>query len=103
MPKPKGGRGKAAPYTTRQVRVPEPVIPQVDRLIEKYQDYLEHEEDVNNPPSFLIENKPVDKFIPDEKLQEIKIILEDALKLKANAGGAIKERIRLVLQLLCAE
>lgn len=36
MTKHKGGRGKKAPYETQVVRVPVPIIPQVDQLIEDY-------------------------------------------------------------------
>lgn len=108
MPKPKGGRGKAAPYTTKQVRVPEPIISQVDQLINLYQDYLENGGDALSPPEFM-QNKPVDKFVEEEdkvvnrfKENSNKIIseLKEALKLKANTGGAIKAKIKLVLELL---
>jgi hypothetical protein len=95
MPKPKGGRGKAAPYQTRQVRVPEPIIVQVDNLIEEYQTYIISGGDPLNPPDFL--NKPVNKFI---QKQEIVDILQNALVLRANAGGAIKNKIRLALESL---
>jgi hypothetical protein len=36
MSKPVGGRGHKAPYVTTHVRVPEPVKPDVERLIEDY-------------------------------------------------------------------
>lgn len=98
MPKPKGGRGKAAPYQTRQVRVPEPIINQVDQLIEQYQDCIASGGDSKHPPSFIQgENKPVDKFID---IEQIVNILQEALKLKANAGGAIKKKIKEVLNVL---
>ncbi|MEA5619738.1 hypothetical protein VB711_18095 [Cronbergia sp. UHCC 0137] len=61
MAKPKGGRGKSAPYTTRQVRVPEPIISQVDKLIELYHEYLEAGGDASNPPDLLMA-KPVNKL-----------------------------------------
>jgi len=98
MPKPKGGRGKAAPYTTRQVRVPEPLIAQVDTLIEQYQEYIASGGDVMNPPKFLDTTpKPVDNF---RNNSEIVNILQEALKLKANAGGKIKERIREAIDII---
>lgn len=108
MTKPKGGRGKTAPYTTRQVRAPEPIISQIDRVIERYQEYISNGGDPENPPD-LTDIKPVDKFSKGEdKLvnrfnankEQIIVELEEALKLKANSGGAIKEKIRLVLSLL---
>lgn len=95
MPKPKGGRGKTAPYKTRQVRVPEPVIDQVDNLIEEYQQYIISGGDPSTPPKLF--NKPVNKFV---ERQEIINILQEALALKANAGGAIKQKIRLVIKIL---
>jgi len=99
MPKPKGGRGKVAPYQTRQVRVPEPVINQVDNLIEEYQSYIASGGDPLTPPKFI--NKLVNRFIDK---QEIIDILQEALGLKANAGGAIKQKIRLALEVLnCVE
>lgn len=36
MAKPAGGRGKKAPYKTTHVRVPEPLKPQVESLIEQF-------------------------------------------------------------------
>ena len=108
MPKPKGGRGKVAPYTTRHIRVPEPISSQVDELIELYQNYLEQGGSTNVPPKFVIhkpvnnfeeeQEKLVNKFIDDK--EQIVLMLEEALKLRANAGGAIKEKIREVLQIL---
>lgn len=124
MSKPKGGRGCKAPYNTHQVRVPEPVIPQVHSLIERYQDYLTDGGEPKLPPKFLAQdNKLVDKFIADLKLElerakkevnqlqseckrlkrrtaEANKTLTSALSLKANAGGAIKKEIEKVLPLL---
>lgn len=108
MPKPKGGRGKAAPYFTRQVRVPEPLISQVDKLIESYQDYISEGGNPISPPDLCNykaannfnneEKKLVDNFIKHHIL--IISLLKNALKLKANSGGAIKEEIRRVFGLL---
>ena len=36
MSKPKGGRGKRAPYETTVVRVPDPVLEQVEAICEAY-------------------------------------------------------------------
>jgi hypothetical protein len=38
--KPKGGRGKKAPYATKLMRVPEPIAAQVDALGLQYQGQL---------------------------------------------------------------
>ena len=45
MEKPKGGRGKKAPYKTEQMRVPTPIKDQVNALIAKFRDSL------NNDPT----------------------------------------------------
>jgi hypothetical protein len=98
MPKPKGGRGYKAPYETHQVRIPDPIAPQVHSLVERYQDYLANGGNPEKPPQLLDQAKPVDRF--KSKKAEINEILQEALKLKANAGGAIKKEIEKVLQLL---
>jgi hypothetical protein len=100
MPKPKGGRGYKAPYETHQIRVPDPIADQVHTLIERYQDYLERGGEVDQPPSLLDQSKPVDKFITGEKQFVAVRILEQALRLKANAGGAIKKEIEKALVIL---
>jgi hypothetical protein len=98
MPKPKGGRGYKAPYETHQVRIPDPIAPQVHSLIERYQDYLTSDGDPEKPPQLLDQVEPVDKF-KIKRHKAIKI-LKESLNLKANAGGAIKKEIEKALQLL---
>jgi hypothetical protein len=51
--KPKGGRGKKAPYETKQMRIPQPIAAQVEALCSRYQDFLVLGGDPANPPSFL--------------------------------------------------
>ena len=36
--KPKGGRGKVAPYATTTMRIPLPIKPDIDRIIDNYRD-----------------------------------------------------------------
>lgn len=38
MSKPKGGRGIKAPYETTHLRVPVPIKPELERLIERYKE-----------------------------------------------------------------
>lgn len=40
MNKPKGGRGKVAPYESTHVRVPLPIKPKVDRMVEEYRELI---------------------------------------------------------------
>ena len=51
--KPKGGRGKKAPYDTKLMRVPEPIAAQVEVLSSHYQEFLATGGDPANPPLFL--------------------------------------------------
>ncbi len=53
--KPKGGRGKKAPYDTKLMRVPEPIAPQVDALSLQYQEFIAAGGDPANPPFFVLE------------------------------------------------
>lgn len=116
MAKPKGGRGYKAPYETHQIRVPDPIAEQVHLLIEKYQEFIEEGGNAVEPPEFLqnqnTDNKVVDNFKIlveqyyaqieeyNKNIQEALSILEGALKLKANSGGAIKREIEKSIKLL---
>jgi len=53
--KPKGGRGKKAPYATKLMRVPEPIATQVDALGLRYQEFIAAGGNPANPPFFLVE------------------------------------------------
>ena len=46
MDKPKGGRGKKAPYETTHMRVPLPLKAQIEKLIEDYRLSLDNETDL---------------------------------------------------------
>lgn len=110
----KGGRGKKAPYQTVHYRIPEPIKPTVEILAEQYrqlivaQSLTEAEEllewirlTITN--SQAVSKKPGTKFntkFNENDLEQVVSILQDALKLKANAGGAIKQCIREAINLL---
>jgi len=118
MAKPKGGRGYRAPYETHQIRVPDPIASQVHSLIERYQNYLSTGGNPDAPPKLLDQSKVVDNFCAiqilrskgtqlEDKLKAVdnfrantRGVLENAMKLKANAGGAIKKEIEKVLKQL---
>ncbi|MBD2482090.1 hypothetical protein [Planktothrix sp. FACHB-1365] len=93
----KGGRGKKAPYQTVVIRVPEPLKDIVEQLIEEYRQTgeLKPVTSIEDKPVTSIEQEPVTSIS-----QQLKDILEDALTLKANAGGKIKDAIRQALSLL---
>ena len=51
--KPKGGRGKKAPYHTKLMRVPEPIAAQVEALGLQYQEFIAAGGDPATPPLLL--------------------------------------------------
>lgn len=65
MDKPKGGRGKEAPYETKQMRVPVGLEAQVQELISRFRGWIFQSGfhsgiGTSNPPWLL--DKPVDNF-----------------------------------------
>lgn len=106
----KGGRGKKAPYQTIHYRIPEPIKPTVETLAERYRELIiaqfpnEADEMLKRVQEAIIDNqkernKDGTKFTEID-LEQIIEILQQALKLKPNAGGKIKERIKLALMIL---
>lgn len=106
----KGGRGKKAPYQTVHYRIPQPIKLTVEALAEQYRELVtaestvEAEEMLERVHSSITgdvpnENKPGTKF-NEADLEQIVSVLQEALTLKANAGGKIKDRIREALKLL---
>lgn len=57
-----GGRGKNAPYKTKSARIPVPLDSQIAEIKKRYLQYLEQGGDVNNPPYYLTDIKPVERF-----------------------------------------
>ena len=106
----KGGRGKKAPYETVHYRIPQPIKPSVETIAERYRELVtadsaaEAEEMLERIQTSILgdvldESKPGTKF-NEANLEQIVSILQEALTLKANAGGKIKDRIREALKLL---
>ena len=81
MPINKGGRGKKADYETKVIRVPLPIVDEVETLIQCFRDDLL--------------DKP---FSDGRSLDEAMIIASNILKSKKSA----KESIRKLLQVLYA-
>lgn len=79
MTKPVGGRGIKAPYKTRVVRVPEPVLDQVQTIIDAYR---------------LGDEIPTDKPVTGYELIRDEV---DAWRKSAKVG---KERLEKLLQLI---
>ncbi len=64
MTKPKGGRGKKAPYKTKLMRVPVPMKAQVKQLVDRYQSYLTSGGDALNPPMLLGDSESINGSKP---------------------------------------
>ncbi|AFY85501.1 hypothetical protein [Oscillatoria acuminata] len=67
MAKPKGGRGKKAPYETKQMRVPVPLESQVMQLCDRYRGFIEAGGNPNEPPSMLesrTRSQLIEEFAP---------------------------------------
>ena len=48
------GRGKVAPYKIKHIRIPVPLISQINEIKKRYYEYLESPNaDLENPPSFI--------------------------------------------------
>ncbi|MFN7662109.1 MAG: hypothetical protein ACK5PQ_00030 [Alphaproteobacteria bacterium] len=92
MDKPKGGRGHKAPYRTTHLRVPDPIKDDLQSIIDQWRaDYL------NGEPTAIPTGKT-----PNDNSKAI-ALLTDALSLKANAGGKIKQQIREAIAILRGE
>lgn len=106
----RGGRGKKAPYETIHYRIPQPIKSTVEILAEHYRELALSESNAESEQllkriqdaiagELPVKEKPGTKFVKAD-LEQIIALLQDGLKLKANAGGKIKERIREALELL---
>jgi NifU-like protein involved in Fe-S cluster formation len=108
----KGGRGKKAPYQTVHYRIPEPMKSTVQTLAEHYRQ-LANTKSIDEANKMLeqvqdiITNEQLENKKPDTKFSELDLdqvvkLLQEALKLKANTGGLIKNKVREVLNILKA-
>ena len=75
MVKPKGGRGHTAPYEQKHVRVPLPVLEQVNKIIDDYRTVVltgEKSSETNSPSCAEIESciKLVNRFLDEEKISQ---------------------------------
>ena len=99
-----GGRGKRAPYKTTHYRIPIAIKPIVEEMARKYRELVD-EYEVDD--SALIEAvinaincEQTNKNIDSEKIELAIEILNEALLLKANVGGAIKRKVEEALKLM---
>lgn len=75
--KPKGGRGKQAPYQTKTMRVPLPLINQFENQIEEFRDIaINGIADQADPCSVAISRMGNDKITRNEAIERAKAILK---------------------------
>ena len=72
MPINKGGRGKKSPYTTKVVRIPDPLVERVEEL--------------------------VNKFYLNEKSSDDKSLLENHIKINQNTEKSINHALNILAQ-----
>lgn len=103
--KPVGGRGKTAPYDTKQMRVPIPLEPQVKELIERYYQWIDdsghHIFGASNPPKLL--DKAVDNLIgtkPVDKLLEVQAEVSNKHKLVDSLRTEVEDASKVVDELV---
>lgn len=89
MPKPKGGRGHAAPYDTKLMRIPIPLADQVQQLIERYQDYLSAGGEAFAPPP-LLDAISEDRAL-EQDLTNIKLLESERDKYQLDADKAVNK------------
>ena len=99
-----GGRGKRAPYKTTHYRMPIALKPIVEEMARKYRELVD-EYEVDDPALIsavinAISCKEKNKNIESEKIELAIEILNEALTLKANVGGAIKRKVEEALKLM---
>lgn len=103
MPKPKGGRGHAAPYDTKLMRVPVPLADQVQQLVERYQDFIAAGGEAYAPPPLLdaiAADNPVNNF--DELNQQFNelnlewVNLKNDFWLEKKSNEALRREIKKI-------
>lgn len=74
-----GGRGKTAPYTTTLIRIPVPLIDQVDAIKDCYQQFITDGGSALEPPDFTQGEVQVVKIYPTDHLTDREMVIYKAL------------------------
>lgn len=83
----KGGRGKKSGYSSKVVRVPDPVYPEVERLITKF--YMNELDDNNE-----LSDKGV--LLPEEALEKAQEILTKNIKSKRSTKDCLTKLLQVI-------
>jgi hypothetical protein len=79
MSKPVGGRGNKAPYETTHVRVPTPIKPEIERLIEEFR-----------------EGRTQQQENPLTSLEDVILTAREILKQKKSARVSIEKLLTVI-------
>lgn len=79
MPINKGGRGKKSPYTTKVVRIPDPILERVEKLVNDF--YLN--EKSSEDKSLLEDHKEYDQNIEQSKNYALDILAQNKTSKKS--------------------
>lgn len=91
MTKPVGGRGKKAPYETTVIRVPLPMVPQVEQMIEDYRNLV-----VNNQESEFTDNQKIAASFTLVSYSEALQRAKEILKSRKSAADSLVKLLQLL-------
>lgn len=95
MTKPLGGRGKKAPYETAVIRVPVPLVPKVEKLIDDYRNLtIKGEESESDKYPKLPAASTLTTY--SEALEEAKKILTANTKSKKSTADCIAKLLQVL-------
>ena len=91
MNKPKGGRGKKAPYQTTHIRVPVALKPAVEQMIAEYKDLVMNNI-ISADEEITPNNYPLSQSLPNKA--EMIEITEKLLKQKQSARKTVEKLLQ---------
>ena len=91
MNKPLGGRGQTAPYETKIVRVPIPVLPKVEQIIDDYRDFA-----INGEVSKSKINSESPNFITPVNYSEAVQHAREIIKTKKSATDSLAKLLQVL-------
>ncbi len=95
MTKPLGGRGKKAPYETAVIRVPVPLVPKVEKLIDDYRNLtINGEESESDKYPKVPATSTLTTYL--EALEEAKKILAVNIKSKRSTADCIAKLLQVL-------
>lgn len=96
--KPVGGRGKKAPYETVQMRVPIPIKPKVEQLIQNYRDEILASESKSRTQN-MQNTKPEYRFNDLERVIE-QVLADTVVTRNGKDKGAVRRGLEALSKAL---